>query len=163
MDVLDTADSTTAKRLRYTRTTRFIKTLRKAYGKTPAVCGIHNYADVNRFRTAGTKQLGKVMRCRRVWLTETGGIYKFDDFWKKAARRAYKCKSASACQKKATEFLFKKTVKATRHLDRVYIFNFFRGTDGIHDYGITTGTGVLGSSKLYGAARAAYAVVKKHT
>ncbi len=162
MDVLDTADNTHAKKLKYTRTARFIKTLRKAYGKTPSICGIHNYADVNRFRTNGTKQLAKAMKCKHYWLTETGGIYKFGGFWKKAARKAGKCTSANACQKKAMTYLFKKTVKAAKHIDRAYIFNFYRGTDGIHDYGITTGTGVAGTPGQYGKARPAYAVAKAH-
>ena len=38
------------------------------------VCGIHNYSDVNRFRTAGTRALMRALGCRRYWLTETGGI-----------------------------------------------------------------------------------------
>ena len=37
-------------------------------------CGIHNYSDVNRFRTAGTRALMRALGCRRYWLTETGGI-----------------------------------------------------------------------------------------
>ncbi len=62
IDVLDTADNTHAKKLKYTKTGRFIKKARKAYGKKPAVCGIHNYADVNRFRTNGTKQISKTLQ-----------------------------------------------------------------------------------------------------
>ena len=161
MDVLDTADNTHAKRLKYKKTGRFITKLRKAYGKKPSVCGIHNYADVNRFRTAGTKSLAKSMKCSHYWLTETGGIYKFGGFWKKAARKAGHCKSANDCQKKAMTYLFKKTVKATKHIDRAYIFNFYRGTDGIHDYGITTGDGGFDASR-FGKARPAYNVFKAH-
>lgn len=161
MDILDTADNTHAKKLKYRKTARYIKKLRKGYGKRPSVCGIHNYADVNRFRVAGTKQLTRAMKCRHYWLTETGGIFKFGGFWKKAARKEFKCKSSNACQKKAMTYLFKKTVKAAKHIDRAYIFNFYRGVDGIHDYGITTGSGVDGATDRFGGKRPAYSVVAK--
>ncbi len=28
------------------------------------ICGLHNYSDVNRFRSKGTKLLVKALRCR---------------------------------------------------------------------------------------------------
>ena len=47
------------------------------------ICGIHNYSDVNRFRSTGTKALMKALGCKQYWLTETGGLYKFGSFWSK--------------------------------------------------------------------------------
>lgn len=163
MDILDSANnpSLPTRRLNYSKTKRYVKQLRKAYGKTPAICGIHNYADVNRFRTKGTKAIIKAGKCKQYWLTETGGIYKFGSFWKSSTRRQYKCKSATKCQTKATNYLFKKTIRASKRIKRVYVFNFFRGTDGEHDYGLTTGTGVVGAADAFGRRRPAYNIVKK--
>jgi hypothetical protein len=160
MDLLDSANDPTAptRRLSYSRTTSYIKKLRRAYGKRPAICGIHNYADVNRFRTAGTKALARAMRCRSIWLTETGGIYHFASFWGRAMRRQAKCASATACQTKALRYLFAETVKAAPHIDRAYIYAFYSGTDREHDYGIVKGTG----DGPGGHKRPGYAVVAGH-
>jgi hypothetical protein len=143
MDLLDSANDPKAptRRLRYTRTTSYIKKLRRAYGKRPAICGIHNYADVNRFRTAGTKALARAMRCRSIWLTETGGINHFASFWNRSMRRQAHCSSATACQAKALRYLFARTVKAARNIDRAYVYAFYSGTDREHDYGIVKGDG----------------------
>lgn len=162
MDILDAASNPKAtKNLNYSRTIKYIKKLRKAYGKSkPARCGIHNYADVNRFRTSGTKALGKAMKCKSVWLTETGGFYNFASFWQKSTRKQYKCKNSSACQVKAMKYLFAKTIKATKKIDRVYVYNFYSGPPGTEfDAGIVSGNGTdIATSKK----RAVFAVVKKH-
>ncbi len=157
MDILDSANDPTlpARKLNFSRTVSYVKKLRRAYGRKPAICGIHNYADVNRFRTAGTKALARAMRCRRLWLTETGGIYHFASFWDRAMRRRAGCSSATACQTKALRYLFAKTVRAARNIDRVYVYNFYSGEDPEHDYGIVRGSGHGGRK------RPGFAVVAK--
>ena len=158
MDILDAASNPTdTKNLDYSRTVRFIKKLRSAYGKKPAICGIHNYADVNRFRTSGTKTLAKAMRCKRLWLTETGGLYDFASFWTKPTKRVGKCSTAASCQVKAMKFLFNKTMRAVATIDRVYVYRFYSGEDGF-DAGIVKGSGDTPNGKK----RPAYDVVKKH-
>jgi hypothetical protein len=146
MDLLDQADDpkVPTRRLRYSRTIKYIKTLKRAYGKSrPAICGIHNYADVNRFRTAGTKALTRAMKCKSFWLTETGGFYKFASFWTKETRKnaVGRCVSSSTCQVAALKYLFNHVVKSARHIDRAYIYNFYSGTDGRFDAGLTKGDG----------------------
>jgi hypothetical protein len=62
--------------------------LRKAKGK-PRLWGLHNYQDVNR-RTSADTRLMLSMVPGQVWLTETGGIVKFESFRyspKRAANR----------------------------------------------------------------------------
>ena len=62
--------------------------LRKAKGK-PRLWGLHNYQDVNR-RTSADTRLMLSMVPGQVWLTETGGIVKFQGFRyspKRAANR----------------------------------------------------------------------------
>ena len=157
MDLLDSANDPTlpARKLDFSRTVSYIKQLRRAYGKRPAICGIHNYADVNRFRTAGTRTLARAMRCRSTWLTETGGIYHFASFWDRKMRRQAKCASATACQTKALRYLFSRVVKAAPNIDRAYIYSFYSSTTPDHDYGIVKGAGDAPGGKK----RPGYAVV----
>src|SRR5919198_727894 len=79
----------------------YIKKFRRALKVKRTICGVHNYSDVNRFRQTGTKALIKALGCKQIWLTETGGLFKFGSFWTKKTRR--QCKTASACQMKATK------------------------------------------------------------
>jgi hypothetical protein len=159
MDLLDAASNPEdTENLDYGRTVRYVKKLRAAYGKKPKVCGIHNYADVNRFRTSGTRTLAKAMRCKSIWLTETGGFWKFASFWSKPTKAVGKCTSNADCQVTAIKYLFAKTVHAAKHIDRVYIYNFYSGDDGRFDAGIVKGTG----DRPTGKKRPAYAIVKKH-
>lgn len=158
LDILDSANDPEARKLNFSRTVRFVKKARKAYGGTPKVCGIHNYADVNRFRTDGTRTVSKALRCKSIWLTETGGLFDFASFWSKETKRAGRCSSSAACQVKAVKYLFAKTIKAARNIDRVYVYNFYAGDDGRFDAGIVDGVG----DEPGGKPRPAYRVVKRH-
>ena len=156
-DLLDQADRASAKTPTYKSTTRWIKKFRKALKTKRKVCGIHNYSDVNRFRTTGTAALMKALKCSQYWLTETGGLYDFASFWGKSARKAGKCKSASACQLKATKFLFK-LVRRQKKIKRVYVYTWYGGSQPRFDAGI-----VEGKPGEPTKPRKAYAEVKKHT
>jgi hypothetical protein len=59
------------------------------------IFGLHNYGDVNRRRTSGTRDLLRVAR-GEVWLTETGGILKFGSQFPRSTSR----------QKRATKYMF---------------------------------------------------------
>ena len=59
--------------------------LRKAKG-SPRLWGLHNYQDVNR-RTSADTRLMLSMVPGEVWLTETGGIVKFQNFRYSPSRR----------------------------------------------------------------------------
>lgn len=149
-DVLDQANSASAKRPRYTRTIRYIKKFRRALKVPRKVCGIHNYGDVNRFRSRGTKALIKALGCRKIWLTETGGLYRFGSFWTKKTRRG--CKRAAACQLKATKYMFK-LARKNRRIKRLYVYTFFGNVTPRFDAGLVDQT--------TGKPRRAYAEVKK--
>ena len=58
---------------------------RAAKGKA-RIYGLHNYGDVNRLRTSGTRRLLRIAR-GEVWLTETGGILKFLPAFKRSPSR----------------------------------------------------------------------------
>jgi hypothetical protein len=84
LDVLDQKDMVS-----YTRAfDRFDK------GKA-RIFGLHNYGDVNRRRTSGTRDLLRVAR-GEVWLTETGGILKFGRAFPRSLSR----------QARATKYMF---------------------------------------------------------
>ena len=70
------------------------KFLRKAGGKAK-IFGLHNYGDVNRNLTSGTKRLLRTVP-GQVWLTETGGILKFLPSFKRSESR----------QARSTKFMF---------------------------------------------------------
>ena len=148
-DMLDQADDPSAKRPTFKATTTYIKAFRKALKTKRTICGIHNYSDVNRFRTTGTSALTKALGCSQYWLTETGGLYKFGSFWSK---RTYKgCSSPSTCQVKATKYLFSSAAK-NKKIKRVYVYTWFGGVTPRFDAGLVAN----------GKARPAYAEVAKH-
>jgi hypothetical protein len=156
-DVLDQADDPAAKKPKFKATAKWIKTFRRSLKTKRSVCGIHNYSDVNRFRTVGLKALEKALRCKQYWLTETGGLFDFGSFWTAKTKKAGKCKTASACQVKATKFLFK-TVKRDRKVKRVYVYTWFSGDQPRFDAGLVAGTAGGGAT----VPRPAYAVVAGH-
>ncbi|MEA2294696.1 MAG: hypothetical protein QOE86_2335 [Solirubrobacteraceae bacterium] len=87
-DILDTSNaiSYVQKFMRYTRKQK------------PRLWGLHNYGDVNRFRTGSSSLTARFLKTvpGKVWLTETGGLVKFLPNFKKSTSRAAK----------ATKFMF---------------------------------------------------------
>ncbi|HEX8102936.1 MAG TPA: hypothetical protein VF533_10000 [Solirubrobacteraceae bacterium] len=123
-DILDQADKVTAKKPKFKSTTRYIKKFKKALRVKRKLCGIHNYSDTNRFRKAGTKALAKALKCKKLWLTETGGIAKFASF-----------KFSTKRQLKATKYMFK-LARSMKKVKRIYVFTFFGGATPRFDAGL---------------------------
>jgi hypothetical protein len=109
-DVLDQADNAKASRPTFVNTTKYIKTFRRYLKVKRNICGIHNYSDVNRFRSTGTLALMKALGCKEYWLTETGGLYDFGSFWSKKTMKG--CKTADSCQVRATRYMFTQARRA---------------------------------------------------
>ena len=121
-DILDQADDPAAKSPKFTETAKWIKSFRKSLKVPRTICGIHNYSDVNRFRSTGTAAIMKALGCKEYWLTETGGLYKFGSFWSK---KTYKgCSTASSCQVKATKYMFS-LAKKNKKIKRLYVYTWF--------------------------------------
>jgi hypothetical protein len=148
-DVLDQADDPSAKHPTFTATAKYIKAFRSALKTKRGICGIHNYSDVNRFRSTGTTALIKALGCKEYWLTETGGLYNFGSFWTKKTYNG--CKSSSTCQVKATKYMFS-LAKHNKKIKRVYVYTWFAGVDARFDSGLVSG----------GLARPALAEVRKN-
>ncbi len=137
-DILDAADSTRSKRPTFRNTVRYVKAFRRALKSPRTICGVHNYSDVNRFRDTGTKAIIKALGCREIWLTETGGVYKFGSF-----------KASQSRQLRATKYMFK-IARKNRRIKRLYVYTYF---GAVNDFD----SGLVANGK----PRRAYKEVKK--
>jgi hypothetical protein len=150
MDALDQADNVRAKRPTFRKTTADIRAFRRALKTKRNVCGLHIYSDVNRFRDTGTRALMRAMGCRTYWATEVGGLYDFGSFWSASTRKG--CRTAEACQLKATKYMFS-LARKHKKLTRLYVYNWFGGLTPRFDAGLIDRAG---------QPRPAYFEVAKH-
>jgi hypothetical protein len=112
------------------------------------IVGIHNYSDINRKRTRGTKSIIKTAkrynRRSQFWLTETGGVVNFGSNFPYNEKRA-----ANRLQ-----YLFTTTKRMRRDIKRVYVYNWTGAPQGARfDAGVTGPNG---------EARPALDVLKKN-
>ena len=97
----------------------WLKRFRRAAHHKPKVYGLHNYLDVNRKRSKGTRALLRAVPKRaRVWITETGGLvhrrhYRGQADFPENARHAGK----------VTRFLMRMARKH-RRIKRVYLYHW---------------------------------------
>ncbi|HEX6023217.1 MAG TPA: hypothetical protein VFZ00_14570 [Solirubrobacter sp.] len=144
-DLLDQADNRLARQPTFRATTRWVRRYRAALRTPRAVCGIHNYADVNRFRTAGTRALIRALGCERYWLTETGGIMSSGGLRRDPQR-----------QTRATRFLFE-LVDREPLITRAYVYTWFGRVTPQWDSGL-----VARRADGTTAPRPALAIVREH-
>jgi len=122
-------------------TPRYIRRFFRALGsrkwrRRVGTVGIHNYADVNRKRTSGTRTIIRAVRRynrrAKFWLTETGGLVRLSTTWPYSPRRAAK----------RLGYLFKITKKYRRYISRVYVYNWTGAPrDARFDAGLTNPDG----------------------
>ena len=67
--------------------TRYLARYKRNLDGKPAIWGLHNYADTNRFRSSGLRDMLDAVT-GDVWLTETGGIVKFGRSFPRDEKRA---------------------------------------------------------------------------
>jgi hypothetical protein len=90
----------------------------KRHAKRPRIWGLHNYQDSNHFRplgATGTKQLLRAVK-GQVWLTEAGGIVRFDSRYrggKRGERRAAR----------AVRHAFA-VARSSRRVKRIYLYHW---------------------------------------
>jgi len=126
VDILDQADSVASRRPNYSQTLRYIRSFRRYLRAPRSICGLHNYSDTNRFRDTGTRTLIRALGCRQIWLTETGGVYRFGRSFPTSASR----------QLRATRYLFSTLVRRNKRVKRVYIYTFYGKTTPRFDAGL---------------------------
>jgi hypothetical protein len=117
-----------------------------AKGK-PRLWGLHNYSDVNRFTSKGTKALLRTVR-GDVWITESGGLVSFET---KTGRQTFKPDEKRAAR--ATEYMFKLASDYRNRIKRLYVYHWQGGDDNRFDAGIV---------RPDGTARPTYQVIRKH-
>jgi hypothetical protein len=92
--------------------TRYVKRYRRHLEGAPRIWGLHNYADANRFRDSGLRDLLGAVK-GDVWLTETGGIVRFGRSFPQDEQRAAR----------AVKYVLA-LAKRTPRAQRVYLYNW---------------------------------------
>lgn len=113
LDILDQAGAD-----RYIRS--FYKRLSSTWRKRLKVVGIHNYSDVNRARTRGTKKIidtvRRYNRKTKFWYTETGALASFQRSFRYSESR----------QKKRIRNMFSSASKfKSKGVQRIYSYNWY--------------------------------------
>jgi len=128
-----------------------LKQFHKRGIRAPQLWGVHNYSDTNRFVSAKRSMLGRLVKILpgKIWLTETGGVYRFQP---QNARQSFRPDAAR--QARAMEAVFSAAQRYRRDVERIYVYHWF-GADPTNRWD----SGVL---DLAGAPRAAYAVLERH-
>ena len=111
----------------------------------PAVWGLHNYLDANRFTTSGTRSMLKAVP-GDIWLTETGGIVSRHNNSK------VQFPEGQAHAAAATRFVLDKLTALSPRIKRVYLYDW-QAQGG-------TATWDSGLMNADGTARPAYLVLK---
>jgi len=92
--------------------TRYVKRYRRHLDGEPAIWGLHNYSDTNRFRSSGLRDLLAAVT-GEVWLTETGGLVQFGRSFPRDEQRAAR----------ATAYALKQA-RDDERVKRIYLYNW---------------------------------------
>lgn len=115
----------------------------------PRIMGFHNYSDTNRRGYRRTSSFIRALpRGTKVWLTETGGLYKFVQ-----QDGTVSLKPSSARQARAMSHMFRIAKRYRRQIDRIYIYQWRADPNDRFDAGIVDPNG---------KPRRAYRVVRKN-
>ena len=93
----------------------YLKRYERHLDGEPEIWGLHNYADTNRFRDSGLKDLLATVP-GDVWLTETGGIVQFGRSFPRDERRAAR----------AVRYALK-LARDNERVKRIYLYNWTGG------------------------------------
>lgn len=102
---------------------RWLATFKRFAKGKPRLWGLHNYTDTNRFRSAGTKMMLRLVR-GQVWLTETGGIVSFTTASGKVALKPNELRA-----RRAIDFLFR-LARSSPRITRVYVYQWRKTQPG---------------------------------
>ncbi|HWH43154.1 MAG TPA: hypothetical protein VNT32_00325 [Thermoleophilaceae bacterium] len=129
----------------------YTRTFLRAVGrKPPSVIGMHNYTDTNRFSFKSTDRLVKVLpRKTKLWLTETGAIYFFQQQNGTVSLPADENRA-----RRSMTHLFKIIKRHRRKIDRVYIYQWQK-TNSFDRFD----AGVVNED---GSPRSSYTVLRKN-
>jgi hypothetical protein len=92
--------------------TRYVKQYRRHLDGEPAIWGLHNYSDTNRFRSSGLHDMLAAVP-GEVWLTETGGLVEFGRSFPRDEQRAARATTYAIEQARDNE-----------RVKRIYLYNW---------------------------------------
>lgn len=92
----------------------------KAAGHEPAVWGLHNYVDTNRFRTTSSREMLRAVK-GKVWLTEVGGLVR------RTSTSRVPLNESPTHAVRALKWLFGEILPMSDRFERVYIYHWQAG------------------------------------
>ena len=98
---------------------KWLKRFDRAAKSKITVLGLHNYLDVNRLRSSGTRKLLKAFK-GDVWITESGGVVYRKHFKSKVADFPENPTHAG----KVTSFVLNLSTKLSSRIKRVYLYHW---------------------------------------
>ena len=102
---------------------RWLAAFKRTAKGMPRLWGLHNYTDTNRFRSAGTMAMLRLVP-GQLWLTETGGIVAFTTSRGRVALRHDEKRA-----RRAIDFLFR-LARASKRITRVYVYQWRKTQTG---------------------------------
>jgi hypothetical protein len=115
---------------------QWARDFRRALGYSPAIWGVHNYVEANRFKQGRLRQLIRQSPGSKIWLTETGGLVRRDNASTtdipEGARHAGE----------VTRYIFDRILPVNPQIKRVYLYHWNAGpSDVTWDSGLINPTG----------------------
>jgi hypothetical protein len=115
-------------------TKQLLADFRRAHVATPRLWGVHNYTDTNRFlpdRSSNMRKLVKLLP-GKLWITETGGLFRFQP---QNARQTFRPDLSR--QARAMQAVFAEAARYQSKIRRVYLYQWFAsGPDNRWDSGV---------------------------
>ena len=90
-------------------------------GFAPALWGVHNYIEANRFRMQRLRELLSALPDARIWLTETGGLVRRDN------HSATKLPAGVSHAAETTRYIFDHVLPRNPRIRRVYLYHWNAG------------------------------------
>ena len=103
-------------------TKQLLADFRRAHVATPRLWGVHNYTDTNRFvpdRASNMRKLVKLLP-GRIWITETGGLFRFQP---QNSRQTFRPDLQR--QARAMQAVFAEAARYQSKIQRVYLYQWF--------------------------------------
>jgi len=115
----------------------WLATFRKALRHKPKIWGLHNYVDVNRLRSTGTRRVLAAIPGGEIWITETGGLVR-----RKHYRNRIEFPESAAHAGKVTLYALR-LAKALPRVARMYLYQWSSlSPDDRWDSGLVSPSGV---------------------
>jgi Glycosyl hydrolase catalytic core len=105
-----------------TYTKQLLTDFRRAHVATPRLWGVHNYTDTNRFVPDASSNMRKLVKLLpgKIWITETGGLFRFQP---QNSRQTFRPDLNR--QARAMQAVFAEATRYQSKVQRVYLYQWF--------------------------------------